>query len=133
MEYAWSVNEEEYHGSEDSRAAAIQAAISDNDLEPGRKVWTGEIVKRSAGYYLTSADRLLEDMQERAYEDNGEYSEDWLTKVTTDQEKELNLALKAAADAWAEKHGHHPYFYEITNTVEHDVTAAHAAADQPVS
>lgn len=125
MEYAWSVNEEDYHGSEATREAAVQAAIGDNDLEPGRKVWTGEAVKRSAGYYLTSADRLLEDMQERAYEHHGEYSEDWLTKVSSEQERELDLDLKAAVDAWAEKYGHRPFFYEVSNTVEHEVTAAH--------
>jgi len=128
MKYAWSINEEEYHGSEGSREDAIQAAIEDNDLEPGQKVWTGVVVKEPASYYLKSARHLIEDMQERAYDDAAEYAENWLTKVTPEQESELELSLHAAINEWAEKHGHQPQFYTVTDTVEHDVTPADVQA-----
>ena len=120
--YAYSLDQETYRGQEDSRETAVYVAIAEEDIEVGRTVWTAEITEPLAGEFFGGVDRLIEDMQERAYEDHDEFAQDWLANVTKAQEDELQDALTKAINDWAKKHDHHPMFFSVENSEPHVVT-----------
>lgn len=121
--FAYSTDEETYRGGEGDRATALAVAIEEEGIEVGRTVWTGEVIKQQAGAFFGGRD-TVEYMQERAYDEAGEFAEDWLADVTKEQEAELHDAIVKAINEWADKHGLHPTFYTVENTEAHVVTEA---------
>ena len=128
--FAYSLNEENYHGKYDTREEAITAAILDEDaaladevkLVLGQSIWTGKCVERTASNYFSSINQILEDMQERSYDEIGEWCDNWLKGITDQQIEELSSDLVTIIDAWATKHVLHPKFYLIENIQEHVLT-----------
>lgn len=125
-QYCYSTDQESFTGNEPSRESAVAACASDCWLEPGDTVWTGEAVKEPASAYF-SIDNLIESMQGNAYDDIGEWAEDWLGNVTGKDEDELRSKIENAIDAWAEEHGYQPNFFRVDNMVSHVVTEADVA------
>lgn len=58
-------------------------------------------------------DSILEQMHERAYDEN-EFAEDYLYDVTEDQKEELSELISG----WAKKHNIDPRFFLIENVTE---------------
>lgn len=58
---------------------------------------------------------VLENIQENAYSEGGEFSEGYLDDVTKEQEAELDEQLNAVLSAWMDKYNHHPNFYTLAD------------------
>ncbi|CAB4187631.1 hypothetical protein UFOVP1155_46 [uncultured Caudovirales phage] len=107
--YSSSRDEEIYLGDFSTpEEAAVDAFTDDPELGV---VWVGENQKRTAHAFV-SADRILEDAAERAYDESGECSEDWLTELMRNKEKCADL--KKLVGDWIEANDS-PKFW----TVEH--------------
>jgi hypothetical protein len=125
--FAHSTDEETYRGGECDRSTALAVAIEEEGIEVGRTVWTGEVINQQAGEFFGGRD-TVGYMQELAYDEAGEFAEDWLADVTKEQEAELHDAIVKAINEWADKHGLHPTFYTVENTEAHVVTEADVEA-----
>lgn len=122
MAYAYSTDEEHFYSAAgDTREDALEEGIDSNDLEPGRTIWTGEIDREQAATFAPDADDLIDTMMNRAYEDSGEWAEDWLMTVTPEQKAELTTSIKSIVNEWADKHGHQPKFFHVVNIEAHKV------------
>jgi hypothetical protein len=96
-EWAWSFNELEYSGSEPTMAEAIAHALGEAANEEGiEQFWIGKCV-RFAGE--GDADSVIERLQERCYDDCGEFGETYLEDVTQAEKDEL----EAFITAWAKR------------------------------
>ncbi len=79
-------------------------------------VYSGEPITNKASGYLSG--NLVEDMQERAYDDAGEFAEDYLSGAGIEEQNELLKELSDVVDKWADKHKLQPTFYGIKNQKE---------------
>ena len=59
------------------------------------------------------ADRVVEDAQDRLYDEIGEFAEAYLNDITTEQEKELEEALNNVFYEWHKKHNLFPTCYIV--------------------
>lgn len=108
--YSYSTDDEIYHGEFDSPdAAAAEAFYDDPELEA---VSIGENRKHTAHHYV-SADRILEDVTERAYDECGEASEDWLAGVM--HNVDLKAELERLVGDWLQAQ-EPPNFWRVANT-----------------
>lgn len=108
--YSYSPDDEIYHGEFDSPdAAAAEAFYDDPELEA---VSIGENRKHTAHHYV-SADRILEDVTERAYDECGEASEDWLAGVM--HNVDLKAELERLVGDWLQAQ-EPPNFWRVANT-----------------
>jgi hypothetical protein len=88
MMYAYSMNEETYHGEFKTREeAALEPFAADPILDA---VWVGEIKKHTAHTFV-SGDSIIEDLMNRAADECGEWSEDWLVDLIRNKEKVAEL------------------------------------------
>ena len=78
----------------------------------------GEAIKRKAGEYMQGCGYDIDEMICNAYDDCGEYVEDWLSELKKDVISELEDSIKTAVNLWADKHDLHPTFYTVVNTDE---------------
>lgn len=125
MSFAYSTNEEDYHGGFPTREAAIEDAVASDDLAPGDTVWTGKVVSAGpASRLFRSVRRIIEDMQEDAYDEAGEHADRFLENVTDAQVDELGGEIKKVIDAWADKHGLQPTFFTVASVEKHAAPAA---------
>lgn len=117
-EFAYSTDEEQYRGHEATREAAIEAAIHEID-DDWTVIWTGRAVRfKPCGV----AEYVIEQLQEQAHDECGEYAEDYLTSVTEEQEAELNRMIVDWASSVET-----PTFYTVTDVQQHDITDTRAA------
>lgn len=111
-EERWSV------GPYDTREEAIAAGPVEFDLKPGEKYWTGES-NATVDTFGPVADRVIEDAQERAFDDVGDLSETYLDSVTPADINELDAELERAWEAWLDKHNLRPKWYTVDEVQEH--------------
>jgi hypothetical protein len=111
-EERWSV------GPYATREEAIAAGPVEFDLKPGAKFWTGA-ESGTVDTFGPYADRVIEDAQERAYDEHDDGADTWLDVVTAEQHDELEKALEEVWEAWLDKHGLRPTWFEIDNIEEH--------------
>ena len=108
--YSYSIEDELYNGEFDSPDTAAAEAFYDYpELEA---VSVGENRKHTAHFYV-SADRILEDVTERAYDECGGASEDWLDGVMHNVDKKAELE-KLVGD-WLQAQ-EPPNFWRVANT-----------------
>lgn len=77
-------------------------------------VYSGEAIKYNASDFVRD---ILEDMNERAYDEAGEFASDY-PDCNAEQGKELKTAIDYVVDTWANKHKLHPTFWGIKNKKE---------------
>jgi len=94
--YAYSYDQEEYHGEFDTRGDALAEAISDGDSDGPHAVWTGEIVEGqellrtgSKAYFL--AERSIEQADEMLADEIA--ADDYIIEVTDAQKEELGRVI----------------------------------------
>lgn len=123
VQYSWSIDQETFRDQCDSVAGAIAAAVDHHggDLRVGSTVYIGDVVQVETEA-LIDASSIVEAMQERAYEDAGEASEDYLAMVSAEQLKELQHLV---AD-WADR-VETPHFWRVGNITSHVITAEYLA------
>lgn len=108
----WSANGEEYFRD-------IESAI--DRLEVGETLYQGVIAHPDIRTFI-NADWLIQDIQERVMDDNGEWADDYLTNITVDEVAELKELI---AQYLEKKHA--PDFYNATQVSERIVTEADKA------
>jgi hypothetical protein len=93
-EWAYSFDEEQYHGYEPTIEGAIAEAIAEAASGDYGQFWVGKC-KRFAG--MGDAISVIERLQEQCYEACGEYGETYLEDVTAAETQELADLITAWA------------------------------------
>jgi hypothetical protein len=118
----WSRDEE--HFSYETLGELLDC---NDDLEVGDTVYTGNGITPDPAEWV-DADDVIEQLACRAYDESGEFAEDY-PEVSEEAKAELDELLAA----WARKHCT-PTFYLINNVREYEITAEDLAAHAtPVS
>lgn len=86
--YAYSTNEENYYGEFKTLEDAALEAFSDGAHLDA--VWVGEVKKQTAHAFV-SGDSIIEDVMNRAADECGEWSENWLVDLIRNKEKVAEL------------------------------------------
>ena len=121
----FSTNNEDF--SYDELDDAVRDALDDPEIKVGDvvTVYEGDAVRFKAGDF---SGWNLDHITNAAYDEGGEYAEDYLSGVTKEQEAELDKMVEDAVNAWADKHGLQPTFYRVINAKE--VQARHTGGDE---
>lgn len=123
MEKAYTTNGEEY--SYTDAGEALQAMADDDALHEGATYYEIDTEAVQLADYLR-ADRMLEDAEERLYDDIGEAAEGAFAA-----NKEAMDELSSLLSVWAEKHLTGHYWKCVSNARELKVTAADVAEYAP--
>ena len=109
----YSADEEEFVDYD----TALFRATADPEIKPGDTVTLVEGDEVPADHsQFVNGDRLIEELQERAYDEYGEYAEDYLVDVGDVAE------LEALIVGWLNEHAKPPTFYRVDNMREISVT-----------
>lgn len=115
--YSYSHNEENYYGSFDTRAEAIEEGIDGFE-----RCWTGRNVPpRPLGEYFD-----IEDVLEKACGDAEEYGGEWAERwyrATPEMAREINAEVASAIAAWLTRHGLEAKFFNVTDVQKHTAEA----------
>ena len=125
VEYCYSTDDECFNGTESTRhfAAVMAATEVSGDLPEGEDtiVTTAVAVPVHVSSFVRvdAAERLVEDMQEQADEEYGDYSTRFApTGVAL---AALQQKIEATVMQWAREHEVEPGFYRTEDTQEHEV------------
>lgn len=105
----WSSDEENF------RYDSLGELLDAEEIDVGQTVYVGEQSDASA-YGFVDADDIIEQFNERAYDEFGECAEDW-PDVTKEAKAELNAYLAA----WIERHSPQR-FYRVVNVKKYTVS-----------
>lgn len=109
----WSLNDEDYHWRD------LADLLSDHDdLKPGDTVYKGVASNPDPAGYVAAND-VIELLNERAYDEGGEYVDGW-PQVSNEGQEQLNQLLKA----WVNEHCPTPDFYRVLSSAPYVLTAA---------
>lgn len=109
----WSVDEENFNCS-----SLDELILSHDDLVVGGTAWKADAVEIDPASYISASD-VTEMLSERAYDDVGEYAEDWPC-VTGEATAELDALLRD----WVHKHCKEGMtFYRVRNSTAYTLTA----------
>jgi len=111
-EYVWSRNNEDFMYTE--LGDLIDA---EDDLHVGSVVYRGVPKRYEPSRFVPSADWVVEHMADRAYDDGGEWAEDWPT-VSVEACEELESLLKE----WAAKNCNPCTFWRIDKSEPYTIT-----------
>ncbi len=120
--FAYSFDRHSYTGSFDSRDQAVAAGIArSRELSAGIDcVCVGMIVQpdpQGSGH----AEEVIKNMVRRARAAAGESYEGYLTRVTEQQEAELDDNIERVVMEWLKKHELMPQFTKVRGVSEHSV------------
>lgn len=114
QKYAWSRygDDEIWHGGPcDSIKECVREA-SDEGYSDTDEFAVGFINEYKAD--IDFAWRIIEDLQEDAFEECGDAADSWLDDVTHKQRDLLNKAVTQVVKDWLKEIKQEPYFYSIT-------------------
>ena len=138
LKYSWSFDgdaERWYEGADTIAECIVEAnaGIASGEYEPAEKVYIGE----NAGFVPTvSADSVLDQIEEDAYEFAGEAGEDWGTyNYAKDKAilSELDETLSRDVQAWLKKYGREPNFWNVRNIKAYSLKDPDAQGTEPLS
>lgn len=120
--FAYSFDRHSYTGPFDSREAAVAAGVArSRELRAGiDTVYVGMIIQpdpQAAGH----AEEVIKNMVRRARGAAGESYEGYLTRVTEQQEAELDESIERVVMDWLSKHELMPQFTRVRGVSEHPV------------
>ncbi len=113
IEYAYSHNEETFHGSFSTEHEAIVEGFAGTNRA---KIWVGEHKPPTPPEQLIDADTVIEAVIEQD-EYCGEWSETW-PDASEAQMIELTAELRKTFGAWMDKHGLRPTFFTVPEAKE---------------
>ena len=117
-EYCYSWNRQEFRSNVfPSIKEALAEAVEDGGDQYSH-VYIGEVSRYCNSSFFPSADYIIEHMADQAADVGGEFAEGY-PDVSEEAEAELTEQLTALLDAWCEKHGVSPRFWEVVNVKEH--------------
>ncbi|MGP7732977.1 hypothetical protein [Oceanimonas smirnovii] len=116
-EYCYSWNGEDFKSDTFSsvKAAMADAAV-ENDGEHG-VVYIGKVSRPDNSMFFPDAGDVIEHMAEQADDFAGEYASDY-PDVSDEAKAELAERLETLLNAWCEKHGVSPAFYQVRDVKE---------------
>jgi hypothetical protein len=119
--WCYSFNGENFEGDFDTEEQAIAEAIwyYKDDEKDQDFIWVGQTQAISVG---VNVDSLLENLGEEAYEQAGEYAEDYLTNVKIEHQKVLEEKLNSVLATWMKEFKYEPNFWTVKNVEKIDVT-----------
>jgi len=112
IEYAYSFDEERFYGDIQS---AIDDAENTGDFKTGDTItiYKGRSCRAQHSEFIW-VDNFIEDMQLRAYDNYGEFGEDYLIGLEKQKVKELESLIVN----WFKKNVPEPTFYSVANVEE---------------
>jgi hypothetical protein len=110
-EQCWSEDECDF------RYSTLGDLLDCGEFEVGSVVYVGTPTRYAASTYIDDADDIIDRMGERAYDEHGEFAEDF-PDVTAEAKAELTAFLAA----WADKHCD-VRFYGVENIRPYTITA----------
>lgn len=120
MEYCYRAHGADfYRGQCASIEEAKLECIREEELEKGCKLEVAEVVPWPP---TISADLILENLQDEAYEEIGEPSEDWFSDITDEQALKLENAINEVIQAWMKETNHMPNFFSVGEVKEYVIT-----------
>lgn len=122
MALCCSDNEELFSEDCEDVEDAIQTAI---DKAWGAVYVGTKVTQRWSDLLPRVTEEISELASIQAGEKAGEAAEGW-PSFTEKQGKELEYIIRAAVDAWADKHGLQPQFYYVKDVKQHDLPSDEA-------
>lgn len=118
--YVWSENEEMFNSEEFD---TIEEALEDAKqyIDYPTIVYIGK-VKEVNELDIINASRIIDDVREAVYEQAGEVSEDFLDKVTDEQEKMLKEKVEKVFYEWLKETKNIPSFFAVRDIKEFNVS-----------
>jgi len=114
--FAFSINEENYYGYNDTLQSAIDEAVKEYGYD---SFWVGECVCPVQPEELFEVRQWLESVSESEdYE--GEWAENW-NESTLAQREELETKVRAVMAEWLDRHKLRPGFFKIESPVKYIV------------
>lgn len=109
---------EDYDTEEEALAAARKEAKEyENSDRPPTEVYIGIVGEKWKP--TIDGESIIDMLRDEAYEEGGEYAEDYLEDVPKEQRDELTEILTLAFTVWAKEHGYEPNFFPIENVKEY--------------
>jgi|GEM_PF-825267 len=124
VQFAYSLNGEDYRGSFQAREAALLAAVATARLmpEPPSSVYVARMISvapRTAGHART----VLSEMAAHAREEIGDAGLRYLANVTSEQIDDLDDELNKALERWLQRNNLTPTFFRVEAISEHPIPA----------
>ena len=119
--WCYSFNEENYEGDFETKEQAIEEAIwyyKDDELDQDF-IYVGQTKAIILG---VNVDRIIEDVGENAYDQAGEYAEDYLSNVTVQDGSILEERLNNVLLAWMKEFKYEPKFWTVENVESVEVS-----------
>lgn len=119
-EWAYSLNGENYGYPFDCKEDAIDEAQKEAKVYGSQSFFIGQVERYVPRINL--AESLIDELQEQAWDEIGEYSDGYLEYVHQNEMNELNKALGEAFCSWIEKYPRHePWFFLVPEAEEYPV------------
>ena len=116
--FAYSLDEEMYHGEFDSIEEALRDASYDGWDEECPDVWVAECFNNFTP--SVSACWFVEELEQVAEDECGWLAEDWLLGVPKEAMRELQESLDKLTNEWLTKHHFEPHWFEVENPVQYN-------------
>lgn len=120
--YAYSFDNEHYFGQYDSIRIALRLAKEDikynDELKNIKTIYIGRVYKYEP---YVDAVRVIEWVQQDAYDEADEYTEDYLDNVKKEELQKLEAMLTETFNKWAKETGNEPNFFTVEEIQEYSL------------
>ena len=115
--YSFSFDNEHYYGEFDSVAEALaDARVEAKDYPDSTQIYIGKNYQYEP---CVRAHRVIEDIQEDAFDEAGEAAEDYLEFVSVPSLVMLEKMLTKTFIEWAKENNYEPSFFIVKGAVEY--------------
>lgn len=126
----YSVDQEMFNYDSISEAAIDMADVHWPDpLAVGDivTIYEGKVIESVASDY--SPNYLIDTLAENAYDECGEFADDWLSGLDNKCKNDLINRVHKVIDDWATEHNVQPTFYMVEDIVEIEIRFTNAEGD----
>ena len=120
--YAYSFDNEHYFGQYDSIRIALRLAKQDikynDELKNIKTIYIGRVYKYEP---CVDAVRVIECVQQDAYDAADEYIGDYLDNVKEEEWQKLEAMLTETFNKWAKETGNEPNFFTVEEIQEYSL------------
>ena len=120
--YAFSFDNERYYGQYDSIREALRFAKEDikynDELKNIKTIYIGRVYKYEP---YVNAIRVIECVQQDAYDEADEYIGDYLDNVKEEEWRKLETMLTETFNKWAKETGNEPNFFTVEEIQEYSL------------
>ena len=120
--YAYSFDNEHYFGQYDSIRIALRLAKQDikynDELRDVKTIYIGRVYKFEP---CVDAVRVIERVQDDAYDEADEYIGDYLDHVEKEEWQKLEAMLTETFNKWAKETDNEPSFFTVEDVKEYEL------------